>query len=135
MSDNEAPRYPVSVKAIIKTDMGYALLKNERGEWELPGGKLEYGESPIETVNREIVEELSFNIPVSELVDAWMYHVNNINVLILTYGSRLIVNTKNLRHSAEHVELNFFRIQDMRNIDIPNGYVTSIEKWAKICAT
>ena len=33
------------------------LLRNERDEWELPGGKLEVGEDPADCVVREITEE------------------------------------------------------------------------------
>jgi ADP-ribose pyrophosphatase YjhB (NUDIX family) len=39
-------RLPVSVKGVVLDDGGKAaLLENERGEWELPGGRLEAGES------------------------------------------------------------------------------------------
>ena len=38
-------------------DRRVALLRNERGEWELPGGKLERGESPEHCLVREIQEE------------------------------------------------------------------------------
>ena len=33
------------------------LLRNERDEWELPGGKLELGKDPVACVAREIAEE------------------------------------------------------------------------------
>lgn len=38
-------RFPVSVKAVlVDPAQRVVLLENERGEWELPGGKLEGGE-------------------------------------------------------------------------------------------
>ena len=42
-SDNAAYRLPVSVKAVILRGDTIVLLKNERDEWELPGGKLDLG--------------------------------------------------------------------------------------------
>jgi ADP-ribose pyrophosphatase YjhB (NUDIX family) len=44
--DNNAYRFPVSVKGVVAQAEKFLLLKNERDEWELPGGKLELGETP-----------------------------------------------------------------------------------------
>ena len=56
--DNEAFRFPVSVKGVVVRNGSVVLLRNERDEWELPGGKLEPGEAPDACVVREIAEEL-----------------------------------------------------------------------------
>jgi 8-oxo-dGTP pyrophosphatase MutT (NUDIX family) len=49
--------FPVSVKGVAVQDGKVLLLRNERDEWELPGGKLEVGEDPADCVVREISEE------------------------------------------------------------------------------
>lgn len=41
-------RGPVSIKGVVLHEGAVLLLKNERDEWELPGGKLERGETPEE---------------------------------------------------------------------------------------
>lgn len=47
--------------------------------WELPGGKIEEGESPWEAINREWMEELNINIkvihqiPQREMLDTEVY--------------------------------------------------------------
>ena len=38
--------FPVCVKGVVSVGGKVPLLKNEREEWELPGGKLETEESP-----------------------------------------------------------------------------------------
>jgi len=48
--------YPVSVKGVIVRAGRVLLLRNERNEWELPGGRLEAGETPAQCVVREIGE-------------------------------------------------------------------------------
>ncbi|MGI9048751.1 MAG: NUDIX domain-containing protein [Rubrobacteraceae bacterium] len=63
------------------------LLRNERGEWELPGGKLEPDESPEECVAREILEELNLRVEVGPLLNAWLYEVlEGVRVFVVTYG-------------------------------------------------
>ncbi len=53
--------YRISVKAIIKDEHGNVLLGREQnGNWELPGGGLEHGESAREGLIREIAEETGF---------------------------------------------------------------------------
>ena len=51
--------YPVSVKGVLLAPSGeVVLLLNEREEWELPGGRIELGESSVECLAREIREDL-----------------------------------------------------------------------------
>ena len=68
-------RFPVSVKAVVIHDNKVVLLKNEREEWELPGGKLELGEDPQMCVVREVEEELGLRVVVSTILDSWQYHI------------------------------------------------------------
>lgn len=61
---NDMPcTYRVSVKAIIKNSEGRILLLREKdGSWDLPGGGLEHGEDPIQTLTREITEETGMKV-------------------------------------------------------------------------
>ena len=86
-ADNAAYRFPVSVKGAVLHDGQVVLLKNGRDEWELPGGKLEPGESPPECVAREIGEELGLAVRVGPLLDTWVYRIApGVDVVIVTYG-------------------------------------------------
>lgn len=57
------------------------LLKNERDEWELPGGKLEPGEDILECLAREIHEELSEPVRVGCLLYACICPIHGVEVV------------------------------------------------------
>jgi 8-oxo-dGTP pyrophosphatase MutT (NUDIX family) len=81
---------PISVKGIVFENGSVWLRKNERDEWELPGGKLDQGEQPEETVAREMQEELGFTVKVKNLVSAHLYIITRSideksGVLVLSY--------------------------------------------------
>lgn len=71
MSERPMP----AVKAIIEREGKLLALETEAGGetyWVLPGGKIEYGEAPVEALEREIREEISCNAEIGEPVG--MYH-------------------------------------------------------------
>ena len=56
--------YRVSIKGLIldKTRTKFAILFEENGWWELPGGGLDWGESPADCLRREFQEEMGLTI-------------------------------------------------------------------------
>lgn len=129
-SDLNATVFPISIKGIIFINNKIVLLKNERDEWELPGGKLESDEIAEDCVIREIKEELNIDCEIDYLIDVWMYNIlNKVNVFIVTYLCKnLEFNIDKIRISNEHKEVGFFSIQDIDNLKMPNGYKNSIKK-------
>lgn len=71
-SDINSIMFPISIKGVVFINNKIVLLKNERDEWELPGGKIEINETPEECLIREINEELNLKCSVSKLIDVWM---------------------------------------------------------------
>jgi len=105
------------------------LLKNERDEWELPGGKLELGESPEVCVVREIEEELGLIADTGPLLDSWVYHIREgVDVLILTYGCYPTPFAE-VTHSPEHKAVGQFTPEEVKGLRMPEGYKKSIQAW------
>ncbi len=65
------------VYAVLKYKNKFILIKKGKGpfkgRWDLPGGKTDFGESPEETLNREVMEETGLKIRSSRLEDVLAY--------------------------------------------------------------
>jgi 8-oxo-dGTP pyrophosphatase MutT (NUDIX family) len=122
--------FPISVKGVVVLEDAVVLLKNDRNEWELPGGRLELGEDPERCVAREIAEEVGWHIETGPILDAWMYHIfEGRDVFIVTYGCHLDAATGPPVLSAEHSEVRLFAEEEVPGLDMPAGYKKSIATW------
>ena len=129
--DNLSYKFPVSIKGVVLNQEGkVVLLKNERNEWELPGGKLELGETPEDCVIREIKEELDINSKIGLILDSWVYHIyQGVDVLIVTYGCYPNQPFSKVAHSREHKDVGLFSLEEAMILNMPEGYKKSIRNW------
>lgn len=130
--------YPVSVKGVVARDGRILLLHNGRGEWELPGGRLEIGESPEHCVVREIVEETGWAVTAGPILDAWLYHITQAgkHVFIVTYACQLSPGqeAQEPRLSDEHQRIGLFAPEEIAGLVMPQGYKDSIATWLTLHA-
>jgi len=121
--------FPVSVKGVAIQDGKVLLLENERLEWELPGGKLELGEDPVDCVVREIREEAGWDVTVGPILDCWQYHIREgRDVVIVTYGCHVQTTTAPVVSSEDKCAGQFAR-DEVPGLVMPDGYKRSIEAW------
>jgi len=123
---------PISVKAIIFKDDKVWLRKNERNEWELPGGKIDTGEQPEETARREALEELGLEVEVERLVDVHIYSISDDEtkkVLVISYLCTAINRIGNFEYEGEagRAEFGLFSLDELNGISVPDFYVQAIK--------
>ena len=81
---------------IFATARGYGDLK---GGWEFPGGKVEPGETPQQALKREIMEELSTEIKVGELIDTIEYDYPTFHLSMDCFCSDVITGQLELKEA------------------------------------
>lgn len=123
-------KYPISIKAIVEVNNKILLLKNERNEWELPGGKIEENETTEVCVIREIKEELGIEVMINNIVDVWLYTISGkAKVLIVTYlCKKMTLELERIKVSNEHQEFGLFDFNEIEELNMPQGYKYSISK-------
>ncbi|MET7779749.1 NUDIX hydrolase [Streptomyces mirabilis] len=136
------PLWPVSVKGVaLDAHHRVLLLKNEREEWELPGGRLEIGSpdgtqvpdaSPEAALEREIQEETGWEVKVGPLIDGgvWIYQpIPGRRVMIVTYGCTVLTPDRPPVVSHEHKQLGMFTADEVPELNMPDGYKQAIAAW------
>jgi 8-oxo-dGTP pyrophosphatase MutT (NUDIX family) len=125
-----AMSYPISIKGVVVRNDRVLLLKNDRDEWELPGGRIEPGETPEQCVAREIVEETRWKVTTGPLLDTWMYYIEvaEKHVFIVTYGC-YPDSYGEPTLSDEHSDIGLFTENELASLNIPDGYRRSITTW------
>lgn len=118
--------FPVSIKGVIFSSRGEAvLLLNEHDEWELPGGRIELGESSTECLAREVLEDLGVRVRVGPPVDTYLFEAaSGRHVFIATYRCTVVGPFEPVAGPA-HKRVGLFP-PDALPPNLPKGYRASI---------
>lgn len=114
----------VAVKAVIIEDGKCLLVKKEAsqadsqfGLWELPGGKVEIGEPPIEALHREIKEELGIVVEVHQPLAAWDFiQSDDVQLIGITFLAEPLSSDVEL--SPEHTAYMWLEERDLAAADL-----------------
>lgn len=128
----ESKKIDFGVKALIINDSKYlAVHKAGIKDWkyELPGGRISFGETVEETLIREVKEELNLVVKPIRLIDTWNY-INDDNtkqVVGVIYYCEVLNTLENIKLSNEHTDFKWFNIGDISSMNILFDH--KMKKW------
>jgi 8-oxo-dGTP pyrophosphatase MutT (NUDIX family) len=122
---------PVSVKGVVLIERRVLLLRNERDEWELPGGRPEPGEAWREALVRELREEADIDVVAGPLLAEWRYEVLPARFVWIAAFGCAPTRVGTLRISAEHREALLCDVGALDGLRLHAGYRAVIASWSR----
>lgn len=140
MNEKEKTNFFIGVKAIIKKEGKVLFIKRSEkykdqeldDSWDIPGGRINFGEEPIEGLRREIKEETSLELEeVKQILSTDTVFKNEEKQIVrITY----LCTVKEGQHqlSEEHTELVWIPIQELKNMHFKDKLLEkTIQKYKK----
>lgn len=95
--------------------------------WEFSGGRLEFGESPMQALKREINEETGLEVEKLILLNAWNSFKDECTEIIgLTYICT--ANGDNVMLSKEHSDYEWVTYEEMNDYNLVKGMSRQLEE-------
>lgn len=129
-------KFHITVKGIVVLDNKILLLKRVKpstdglGFWELPGGGLEYGETPNQALIRELKEETGLDIVI--IKPAYTFTKIREDYQTVGIGFLCIPKNDHVRLSDEHTDYCFVMIEKAKELldkEIYNDIIYTIEEY------
>lgn len=101
------------------------------GRWEFPGGKVEPGETPEQTIVREFREELGLDATPGECIATAKFENNAGPVDLLAFRVYLALDQKVTL--SEHTELSWMTIDEIEQLDLVDSdrlLVPALREWS-----
>ncbi|MCD7808823.1 MAG: NUDIX hydrolase [Erysipelotrichaceae bacterium] len=132
----EDVKFHITVKGVVIYQGEVLILKRVRpstdglGYWEMPGGGLEYGETPHEALIRELKEETGLDIEIIKPVYTFTairphYQTVGIGFLAIPTNDKVVL-------SEEHTDYKFVHSDELKDLldpQIYNDIILTLEEY------
>jgi mutator protein MutT len=117
----------VGVGAAVFDDTGRIFLtlrgpaaKNERGRWEVPGGSVEFGETLVQALKREMMEEYGVEIAVHDLLGVFDHILRDEGQhwISPTYICTIISGTPTIREPEKCAAIGWFTLDEAAHLPL-----------------
>ncbi len=108
------------------------MLLNERGEWDLPGGRPDPGEDHRAALVREVREEAGLDVAVGTLLDEHLFEVLPQRFVRIVAYACTPVGASDVVLSHEHLETRWVPLDELGEAiaghRLPAGYLGAIRQ-------
>lgn len=125
--------FGVATKAVIKNKGGkyLILMKNSKEDvnpntYDIPGGRMSFGEKLEDAVTREVKEETGLDIKPQRVFEAWTFTKEDFQLVGINFLCELLGGTITL--SEEHDSANWYTYKEIVSGKFPEWLVNTIEK-------
>lgn len=128
--------FALSAKVLVRDEANRVLLlkrsmssKNNRGKWDLPGGKVDAGEAFDQALLREVAEETGLTVSLERVAGAAESDLPDRKVAYILMRGRLI--SGQVRLSEEHSDHAWVQPADLPAMDVCDQFRPLLEDYAK----
>ena len=123
--------HSLSIKGVVIHDGCVLLLLNERGEWDLPGGRPDPGENHLAALVREVREETGLAVDVGGLLDEHLFEVLPQRFVRIVAYVCTLRGTADVTLSDEHLRTYWAPLTELAEVMVghrlPSGYLRAIK--------
>ncbi len=109
------------VAAILENKEGKILIAKRKqgkklaGYWEFPGGKIEKGEKPEQSLSRELYEEMNLEVEVGAYVGENIHEYDEGAIRLLAYSGTIVGGEVALK---DHEECRWVERRDLKDMKL-----------------
>lgn len=123
----------VSIKGLLCRKNRILLLKiPDSTKWELPGGRMDFGESVNEAFQREMNEELGFEkVKMGKLINMWSFtsERSGINHHFIIFDFEIFTDENEIKLSDEHTEYRWIGKDEFEDLEMREGHKESLRRY------
>ncbi|ARM75657.1 NUDIX hydrolase [Acidianus manzaensis] len=122
----------VAVGGVIVNEENKVLLVKRskppnQGDWAIPGGKVEYGETIFDAVKREMKEETNLEVIPEELLAVVQIIKEGFHYIILDFVCK--IKSGELKASSDALDVKFFSLDEIKRLPVSPTTLDMLEKY------
>lgn len=123
----------VSIKGFLCKNGKVLILKTSKSSaWELPGGRMDFGENVEGAFQREMKEESGFeNVKMGDLINTWSFTSirENTNHHFIIFDFEIFSEESKIALSDEHAEYKWVGPDEFESFNMREGHKETFRKY------